>query len=61
MQFFRKYPAVRMALMLVTFLAGMALLILGWTMTGQLTGLGLMLLGLALLLTTLWLYNSRFQ
>ncbi|MGN0980448.1 MAG: DUF6903 family protein [Candidatus Avoscillospira sp.] len=61
MNFVRNHPAVRILLMLAAFLAGMALLILGWTMTGQLAGLGLMLLGLALLLATLWLYNVNFR
>lgn len=61
MQFFRKYPAVRIVLMLLSFIAGMALLVVGWTMTGSLAGLGLMLLGLALILTTLALYNIVFK
>ncbi|MEG2455191.1 MAG: hypothetical protein RSC08_02960 [Oscillospiraceae bacterium] len=47
--------------MLVTFFAGFALMIYGWTMTGKMAGLLLMLLGLALLLTTLSLYNKPFE
>lgn len=47
--------------MLLTFVLGMILLVVGWTMTGQLSGLGLMLVGVALLLTTLALYNKPFQ
>ena len=49
-----------MILMLATFLAGFVLMISGWKMTGQLAGLGIMLIGVALLLVTLWLYNTRF-
>lgn len=49
-----------MALMIITFAAGMALLIGGWRMTGQLKGLGIMLLGVAFLLATLYFYNTRF-
>ena len=46
--------------MLVTFVLGMVLIIRGWMMTGQMAGLGLMLVGVALLLATLYLYNARF-
>ena len=50
-----------MILMLVTFVLGLFLLICGWKQTGQLGGLGLMLLGVALLLVTLALYNKPFE
>ena len=46
--------------MLISFVAGMALLIYGWTLTGKLQGLAIMLIGLAMLLFTLWLYNSPY-
>ena len=46
--------------MLLFFVAGMALIIYGWTLTGKLQGLIIMLAGLAMLLCTLWLYNSPF-
>jgi len=59
-QFWKEHTGLRMALMLVTFAAGMALVICGWRQTGQLGGLGIMLLGLVLLLVTLWLYNIVF-
>ena len=41
--------------------AGLALVIGGWKMTGQLAGLGIMLVGLVLLLTALLLYNKPFE
>ncbi len=47
--------------MLAAFIGGFALLICGWKQTGQLGGLGLMLLGVALLLGTLALYNKPFE
>ena len=47
--------------MLLTFVLGIFLLIYGWKQTGQLGGLGLMLLGLILLLGTLSLYNKPFE
>ncbi len=46
--------------MLATFVSGFALLIGGWGLTGRMQGLLLMLAGLALLLGTLYLYNTRF-
>lgn len=46
--------------MLVTFVLGMVLIIRGWMMTGQMAGLVLMLVGVALILATLYLYNARF-
>ena len=46
--------------MLVTFVLGMVLIVCGWRMTGQMAGLGLMLVGVALILATLYLYNARF-
>ena len=60
MEFWKNNPALRIALMLITFAAGFVLLIAGWKMTGQMKGLGLMLVGLVLLLCTLYLYNTRF-
>lgn len=60
MNYWKEHRALRMTLMLVTFAAGIALMVYGWFQTGQLGGLGLMLAGVALLLATLWLYNARF-
>ena len=44
--------AVRLALVLV---------VSGWKMTGQLAGLGIMLVGVALLLAVLALYNAAYD
>ena len=52
MKFWKEHTALRVVLMLVTFLAGIFLLIYGWKQTGQLGGLGLMVAGVALLLVT---------
>ncbi len=59
-QFWKEHTGLRMALMVITFIAGLALIVFGWRQTGQLGGLGIMLLGLVLLLVTLWLYNIVF-
>ena len=61
MEFWKENPGLRIGLMLISFLAGLGLLIYGWQQTGQLSGLGLMLVGVLLLLVTLWLYNKAFQ
>ena len=55
--FWKNHPALRMVLMLVLFV----LVTAGWKMTGQLAGLGIMLLGVALLLAVLALYNAPYQ
>ena len=57
--FWKNHPALRMVLMLVLFVLSIALA--GWKMTGQLAGLGIMLLGVALLLAVLALYNAPYQ
>ena len=61
MEFWKEHPGLRIGLMLISFLAGLGLLIYGWQQTGQLSGLGLMLVGVLLLLVTLWPYNKAFQ
>ena len=56
-----------MVLMLVLFVLALvfvlsiALVVAGWKMTGQLAGLGIMLLGVALLLAVLAIYNATYQ
>ena len=60
MSFWKEHAALRIVLMAVSFVLGIVLLIYGWKLTGKLGGLGIMLLGLALLLVTLYLYNARF-
>lgn len=54
-------PMVRMILMLVLFVLALALVLAGWKMTGQLAGLGIMIVGVALLLAVLYIYNSKYQ
>ena len=43
--FWKNHPALRILLMLVLFVLSIALVTAGWKMTGQLAGLGIMLLG----------------
>ena len=61
MSFGKRYPALRIFLMMAFFVTGLTLVLLGWKMTGQLAGLGLMLLGIVFLLITLFLYNERYR
>ena len=47
--FWKTHPALRIVLMIVLFVLSIALVVAGWKMTGQLAGLGIMLVGVALL------------
>ena len=59
--FWKNHSKLRITLMVLFVIAGLALTVIGWTMTGKLAGLGLMILGVILLLTTLFLYNKPYQ
>ena len=61
MNFWKEHVALRTILMIVFFVAGLALVLIGWGMTGKLLGLGLMMLGIVLMLTTLLLYNKAHR
>lgn len=61
MAFWKEHPALRIVLIAVLFVLAVALVIFGWTMTGQLAGLGIMILGVALLLVALAIYNKPFE
>ncbi len=60
MRFWKDHAALRIVLMVLFFVVGLALVLYGWSLTGQMTGLILMLVGIILMLTTLLLYNQRF-
>lgn len=61
MNFWKKHLALRAVLMIVFFVVGLALVFIGWSMTGELLGLGLMMVGIVLMLTTLLLYNKAYR
>lgn len=61
MKFWKEHTTLRILLMLVLFVLAMVLLFAGWKMTGQLKGLGIMLVGVALLLAVLAIYNAPYQ
>ena len=59
--FWKTHPALRIMLMIVLFVLSIALVVAGWKMTGQLAGLGIMMVGVALLLAVLALYNAAYD
>ena len=61
MNFWKEHVTLRICLMILFFVAGLALVLIGWNMTGELLGLGLMLIGIVLMLTALFLYNRAYQ
>ena len=61
MNFWKEHTTLRGVLILLFFVIGMVLTIAGWKMTGKLEGLGLMLVGVILLLTALFVYNAPYR
>ena len=61
MNFWKNHTALRAVLIVLFFVLGMVLTIAGWKMTGKLAGLGLMLVGIILLLTALFVYNAPYR
>ena len=53
--------ALRSVLIVLFFALGMVLTVVGWKMTGELLGLGLMLVGMVFLLTALFVYNALYK
>ena len=61
MNFWKNHTTLRLVLITLFFVIGMVLTIVGWKMTGQLLGLGLMLIGMVFLLTALFVYNALYK
>ena len=61
MKFWKEHTALRVILIALLFIAGLAMIIGGWQMTGQMSGLIIMIVGLALLIVALAIYNKPFQ
>ena len=61
MNFWKEHTTLRGVLILLFFEAGMILTITGWKKTGKQEGLGLMLVGIILLLTALFVYNAPYK
>ncbi len=61
MNFLKEHASLRVILIVAFFAVGMVLTVVGWKMTGQLKGLLIMLLGIILLLTALFVYNKPYS
>ena len=61
MNFWKNHAALRGVLIALFFVIGMVLTVAGWKMTGKLEGLGIMLVGIVLLLTALFVYNAPYS
>ena len=61
MNFWKNHASLRAVLIALFFVLGLVLTIVGWKMTGQLAGLGLMLVGMVCLLTALFVYNAPYH
>ena len=61
MNFWKNHTALRFTLIVLFFVAGLTLTLVGWSMTGKLAGLGLMIVGIILLLTALFVYNAAYK
>ena len=61
MNFWKNHFGLRATLIVLFFVVGMTLTLVGWKMTGKLEGLGLMLLGIVLLLVALFVYNAPYK
>ena len=61
MNFWKEHATLRGVLILLFFVVGMVLTIVGWKMTGELLGLGIMLVGIVFLLTALFVYNKPYS
>ena len=61
MNFWKEHATLRGVLILLFFVVGMVLTIVGWKLTGKLLGLGIMLVGIVFLLTALFVYNAPYH
>ena len=61
MNSWKNHASVRVVLIALFFVVGMIVTVVGWKMTGKLEGLGLMLVGIVLLLTALFVYNAPYS
>lgn len=59
-KFLKENEKLRMILIAVLFVVSFVMLISGWKMTGQLAGLGIMVIGVFALVFALMIYNVPF-
>jgi len=61
MNFWKNHTVLRFVLITIFFVIGLVLTFVGWSMTGELAGLGLMIVGIIFLLTALLVYNAAYK
>ena len=61
MKFLDENPAIRVGAILICFIGGLVLVYAGWLKTGDLGGLIQMLVGVAVLLIALAIYNHPYR
>ena len=61
MKFINDNPLLRVASILICFIAGLVLVFTGWKQTGELSGLIQMLVGVGVLLLALAIYNEPYR
>lgn len=61
MEFFKQNPGIRVLLIIISFIIAIALVLIGWKMTGEMKGLITMIVGVAFLLVSLKVYNITFE
>ena len=59
--FWKEHASLRAVLIVLFFVVGMVLTVVGWKMTGKLVGLGIMLVGIIFLLAALFVYNALYK
>ena len=60
-KFWKEHVALRLSLITLFFVLGLALVIAGWKMTGERAGLGIMVVGVVVLLAAIFIYNAPFE
>ncbi len=60
-KFWKEHVALRITIIALAFILGMCLIVAGWKLTGQLKGLLIMLVGVLLLLLSLYIYNRPYE
>ena len=59
--FWKNHEKLRAVLIALFFVLGIVLTVVGWKMTGQLLGLGIMCVGMVCLLTAMFVYNAPYS
>lgn len=60
-KFWKEHVPLRLTLIALFFILGIALVIYGWKMTGELTGLGIMVGGVVALMVAVFIYNAPYE